>query len=594
MVEALENLLSLLRHISYDRRAFDGLVVTCTGLQGQEKALLLELGQLCGFTYCGDLLKDWSTVLCVCGISAQTNKKIAAASKWGIPVVGVKWLLDSVAHCNLQSLEGYVLQEHSGRTAQQQPTPALLKRVSATSHSFICPQVAPWKQATTRPAEAGMVQQHQLQQQEERHALSPVDNLAARLRSITMAGQGAEPPEQEKGGNGKGEGNQQHWEEKRREMAVKIPGHLHSPDGSPATTSRSIKHATMGGSSLQSEGPLLRVLMPHSSSHENSSQPAFSMSPTLGRTPTLPTLPVSVNVTQQQELFIPSLHGLHTDALMLRGNAELASISPTGPAPQPFTAATPAAAAFLDLEFHADVEEQDEVSLAGNPFLFNSNSKGDANGHKEAAATAQHLPNCLDGEGVCSFSAEREASSMGRGSDSGSGMGSPSQLSQPWFGRAQQMATLTQEENSMEEGRGISAMALHFPQQWCGDTQPSSSNHSQPTVCTTQQQQEGVIDGTRSSGSDYFQMAIDPHYSRSVSNEGMVDEVYTIADMHPSQIAATLLQAVASNTSGQSVDELNSNSTAESGDEIPSPNGRCLICHFVLFYVSDTSGHWPA
>jgi hypothetical protein len=96
----MESLLTRLRRLdSYDSTAFSEIVATGTGFSGSSRANLRTLCSKTGIKYCGDLISGWSTHLVVNDTTfndESSSKKIQVAAKWGVPIVRLQWLLDSI------------------------------------------------------------------------------------------------------------------------------------------------------------------------------------------------------------------------------------------------------------------------------------------------------------------------------------------------------------------------------------------------------------------------------------------------------------------------------------------------------------------
>jgi hypothetical protein len=99
--------------LCYDRSAFsESLTITGTGFAGSARSDIRSLCSLVGVAYRGDLVKDSTTHLVAaesCSGSNSNNSKIAKAREWGIPVVTVQWLLDSVEEGEPLPCEAYLL-----------------------------------------------------------------------------------------------------------------------------------------------------------------------------------------------------------------------------------------------------------------------------------------------------------------------------------------------------------------------------------------------------------------------------------------------------------------------------------------------------
>ena len=115
MSEALEGLVCRLRASPVLVRSDqEPVVVTGTGFSGPDRAAVRELARLCGFCYDGDLTRGRTTHLVVLGHAMHSDKR-AKALEWGVPVVSLAWLQDSVCRAAWQPVQPYLLQ---GRPAQ--------------------------------------------------------------------------------------------------------------------------------------------------------------------------------------------------------------------------------------------------------------------------------------------------------------------------------------------------------------------------------------------------------------------------------------------------------------------------------------------
>ncbi|PRW20191.1 hypothetical protein C2E21_9173 [Chlorella sorokiniana] len=74
-------------------------VVTGTGFYAGERAAVRELARLAGLQYSGDLVQGRTTHLVVAPSAGggAASRKLHKAAEWGIPVLRLQWLLDSVA-----------------------------------------------------------------------------------------------------------------------------------------------------------------------------------------------------------------------------------------------------------------------------------------------------------------------------------------------------------------------------------------------------------------------------------------------------------------------------------------------------------------
>ena len=99
----MENLLfQLVEDNRYDSSAFrtSGIIVTGTGFFGRERVIVRNLCSLAGIEYSGDLKPQYTTVVvCRDGTEAlrTPSLKVQRAWAWGLPVVGLQWLLQSIA-----------------------------------------------------------------------------------------------------------------------------------------------------------------------------------------------------------------------------------------------------------------------------------------------------------------------------------------------------------------------------------------------------------------------------------------------------------------------------------------------------------------
>jgi hypothetical protein len=197
--------------------AFSGLVITGTGFYGPERAAVRELSNLCGLTYSGDLVNGLTTHLVLAaaaagGAAPGAGRKAGKAADWGIPIVRLAWLLDSIAAQRPQPVEPYLLPHQSdGRTGerqqyQQAAAPPGQQGAAAGSCHQLLLRHRPSSVASNAPPGAAAAasgvqaeQQHaagcspggqawQQQEQQQRAALAPVGNLLAdQLRRMSIS-----------------------------------------------------------------------------------------------------------------------------------------------------------------------------------------------------------------------------------------------------------------------------------------------------------------------------------------------------------------------------------------------------------------------
>jgi twin BRCT domain len=97
----MESLLKRIKGLqSYDATAFSEIIVTGSGFSGSSRANLRLMCSKTGIKYCGDLISGWSTHLVVndftFNAASLSTNKMRAAAKWGVPILRLQWLLDSI------------------------------------------------------------------------------------------------------------------------------------------------------------------------------------------------------------------------------------------------------------------------------------------------------------------------------------------------------------------------------------------------------------------------------------------------------------------------------------------------------------------
>ena len=175
--------------------AFEGVVITGTGVHGCEKRDMLLLGEHAGYKYCGDLVAGFTTHLVALpsADAAAASAKLERAREWGIPCVTLGWLLDSVAAAALRPTEAYPAplaverreqaeqQQQAQQQAQQQQLQQLPKRPSSVASN----QLSAGELAEMARAPGSDPQQ---EQREQRPALQALSN---RLRTMSISPQPA-------------------------------------------------------------------------------------------------------------------------------------------------------------------------------------------------------------------------------------------------------------------------------------------------------------------------------------------------------------------------------------------------------------------
>ena len=179
-------------------------VITGTGFWGPERAAIRELAGLAGLSYSGDLVRGATTHLVLAPqAGAAASRKLHKAAEWGVPVVRLGWLVDSIAAGQLQPVQPYLLDiedepaaapaaaEAPGWQQQQQQAPAAgagqawperHRPSSIASNALQAAQQAACGDAFNSgpPEQQQPLQQPQQQQQpQQRGALAAVDNLLA-------------------------------------------------------------------------------------------------------------------------------------------------------------------------------------------------------------------------------------------------------------------------------------------------------------------------------------------------------------------------------------------------------------------------------
>ena len=189
-------------------------IVTGTGFYGAERAAIRELAALAGATYSGDLVRGHTTHLVLASAAAAgTSRKVHKAAEWGLAVVRLQWLLDSITAGQLQPVARYLLdygetppqpaggQQQAWRRQQQQEQwqshaqlpsaaaqPAARHRPSSVASNALPGQQAAAGACCAEGSAAGSrCEREQQQEGYERAALQPVGNLLAeQLRHMSI------------------------------------------------------------------------------------------------------------------------------------------------------------------------------------------------------------------------------------------------------------------------------------------------------------------------------------------------------------------------------------------------------------------------
>lgn len=138
--------------------ALSKLVVTGSGFWGPARLAIREFAALAGFTYSGDLVRGpgaaatthlvllCSETAAAAGTSAGPASKRQKAAEWGVPIVSLGWLLNSIAAGQVQPVELYQVSasQPRGRGAGSAAGPAQQSSESMAAPSCqqlpLCPR----------------------------------------------------------------------------------------------------------------------------------------------------------------------------------------------------------------------------------------------------------------------------------------------------------------------------------------------------------------------------------------------------------------------------------------------------------------------
>jgi len=139
----MESLLLRIKGLQcYDATAFSETTLTGTGFSGTSRANLRLLCSKTRINYCGDLVYGWTTHLIVndniFNAESTSSKKMQVAEKWGVPIVRLQWLLNSIHHGETLCIDPYLVNiscKHTTPAAKAEVAQLTAARLSSKQDS---------------------------------------------------------------------------------------------------------------------------------------------------------------------------------------------------------------------------------------------------------------------------------------------------------------------------------------------------------------------------------------------------------------------------------------------------------------------------
>lgn len=163
---------------------------SATGCHGEERRLLRRAAALARLDLQPALVRSATTHLVVCGTpaaAAQRSNKLPRAREWGIPVVALQWLLDSIGEGGPLPVEPYLVQlPAAGSRPPAQAGQELAGLDPCQELASLGPHGRQHRPSSVASNPANP-QQQATAGAAARQALSPLDNVTGQLHSMAIS-----------------------------------------------------------------------------------------------------------------------------------------------------------------------------------------------------------------------------------------------------------------------------------------------------------------------------------------------------------------------------------------------------------------------
>ncbi|KAG7671295.1 hypothetical protein Ndes2526B_g02219 [Nannochloris sp. 'desiccata'] len=186
----MDSLLSRIKRLQcYDATAFSEITLTGTGFSGSSRANLRSLCSKAGIIYCGDLINGWTTHLVVhdniFNAESMRSKKIQVAAKWGVPIVRLQWLLDSIHQGEPLCIDPYLV-----KISAKHATPAAKAEVAQAELTAARPteRLSSKQDSTATPNRTPLHPVENVIEQLEKLAVTPNASKASKIAEAEIEG----------------------------------------------------------------------------------------------------------------------------------------------------------------------------------------------------------------------------------------------------------------------------------------------------------------------------------------------------------------------------------------------------------------------
>jgi hypothetical protein len=183
----MESLLSRIKRLQcYDATAFsETTFLTGTGFAGSSRANLRLLCSKTRIKYCGDLIYGWTTHLVVndnfFNAESTSSKKMQVAAKWGVPIVRLEWLLDSIYQGEPLSIDPYLVNVSSKHT-----TPAAKAEVAHVNAARPTARLSSKQGSNTTPHRTPLQSVENITEQLKELAVTPIALEASKSKIVEV------------------------------------------------------------------------------------------------------------------------------------------------------------------------------------------------------------------------------------------------------------------------------------------------------------------------------------------------------------------------------------------------------------------------